>query len=371
MTNSRVISIVPSLPPHSGGVGDYAFLLAKQMLQDWGIETFFVVANASTRDIESLDGFPVVELRENSSQALTHVLGELQQHFSSTVLVQLSGYGYAKWSLYGWLVDGLRDWKQQNPESVLCTMFHELTNSSWLPWQHSFWVYWPQKILIRRMVQLSDLYLTNCHVHQAKLLKIHQGMGRPHQDIPLLPVFSNIGEPQQVPPLAQRRRQLVIFGQRTSRLNVYKDCVKEITAFCQQFAIENIIDIGSPTGLHLSDLFDVPVQQLGRLSDEAVSEILLNSMAAWSGYPDGFLEKSSVFAAYCSHGLVPVLKREVSQAAQGGANVPPFLASHDFSHSAVSELSIDRLQNIATQAYDWYQEHALSSQSKTFAEALL
>ncbi len=48
------------------------------------------------------------------------------------------------------------------------------------------------------------------------------------------------------------------------------------------------------------------MRPLGALPAAAASAVLLRSYAGFLGYPAAFLAKSTVFAAYCAHGLVPV-----------------------------------------------------------------
>lgn len=43
----KIIQIVPQLPPAINGLGDYALNLARQLRQDFAIETHFVVGDHS------------------------------------------------------------------------------------------------------------------------------------------------------------------------------------------------------------------------------------------------------------------------------------------------------------------------------------
>jgi hypothetical protein len=68
-----------------------------------------------------------------------------------------------------------------------------------------------------------------------------------------------------------------------------------------------------------------------------VSRLLLDSFAGFLAYPSAFLGKSTIFAAYCAHGLLPV---------QPGEKAEPGVA-----------------QERATSAREWYLRHSLARQA--------
>jgi hypothetical protein len=45
MKSKIIFSIVPRLPPSIDGLGDYGFTLAKQIRQDFGVQTEFIVTD--------------------------------------------------------------------------------------------------------------------------------------------------------------------------------------------------------------------------------------------------------------------------------------------------------------------------------------
>ncbi len=50
----------------------------------------------------------------------------------------------------------------------------------------------------------------------------------------------------------------------------------------------------------------IPVRRHGVLPAAEVSRLLLGSLAGFVAYPAYFLPKSTIFAAYCAHGVLPV-----------------------------------------------------------------
>src|SRR4028118_469245 len=99
-----IISIVPRLPPAVDGLGDYALHLARQLRQDFGLVTDFIVADPNWTEGASVDGFIVKLMAARSIAALLNVLPTEMQS-STTVLLHYVGYGYAKRGCPVWLVE--------------------------------------------------------------------------------------------------------------------------------------------------------------------------------------------------------------------------------------------------------------------------
>ncbi|MBW4649285.1 MAG: glycosyltransferase family 1 protein [Kastovskya adunca ATA6-11-RM4] len=355
-----IIQVVPKLPPAINGLGDYALSLARQLRQEFAIETHFIVGDPSWEGAEEIEGFPISTVSERSSAAL---LSLLLPSSSATLLLHYVGYGYAKRGCPVWLVDGLQRWRAGSTQRRLVTMFHEL-HAFGPPWTSSFWLSPLQKNLVARLVKLSDRALTNRQLYAKTLYHLSQDK---QIEIPTLPVFSNIGEPKQVPPLAERQRRLVVFGHPNSRLLVYQQCLLALEQTCKALNIEEICDIGVPTRLNFSDINGIPIVQKGVTDATEISELLLNSLVGFLNFPPpDYLAKSTIFAAYCAHKLIPVL---VTQSAV------PIDGLQAGKHYWVADAQNEQLglpggQAIADNAYNWYQAHNLSVQAKIFAALL-
>ena len=353
-----IIQVVPRLPPAVDGVGDYALNLAQQLRKDFGIETHFIVCDPTWTGATEIGGFPISQISVHSANTL---LSLLPSDRTATVLLHYVGYGYAKRGCPVWLVDGLQRWRNASIHRTLVTMFHEVYASGRPPWTSAFWLFPLQKNLANRLVQLSDRALTSKQLYAEILHKLSLGK---HSQIPSLPVFSNIGEPRQVPPLAKRQRRLVIFGGRGNRIQVYRKSLETLSHTCQLLGIQEIWDIGPSTGLNLSTVNSVPVVEKGKLPATEVSSILLDSLAGFLDYNPDYLAKSTIFAAYCSHGLLPVSVQCTALPIDG---IEP-RKHYWLPDGQVTELkNIEQMQAIADNAYAWYQTHSLSVQAKTFA----
>ncbi|WP_043998980.1 hypothetical protein, partial [Microcystis aeruginosa] len=74
------------------------------------------------------------------------------------------------------------------------------------------------------------------------------------------------------------------------------------------------------------------------------------------------LGKSTVFAAYAAHGLVPVLTDYNPSEADGVENNKHYLVADE----NLSSLDLTQLQQIADNAHRWYQDHNLIKVAKFY-----
>lgn len=365
----KIIQIVPQLPPFINGLGDYALNLACQLRQDYEIETRFVVGDPNWQGDTAIEGFPIKKVIADSAEALLSLLSsDTNQSISAStaaILLHYVGYGYAKKGCPAWLVKALERWKAKHANSCLVTMFHEVYASG-SPWTSAFWLSPLQKNLASRLAQLSDRCVTS-KVSYAEILynlaRIKQG------SITSVPVFSNIGEPESeyVLPLAKRTRRLIVFGHRNSRSQVYQQCHKALEQICQTLKIIEICDIGISTGLGLSEINGIPIVEKGVVEAAEVSKILLDSVAGFLNVPPPtHLAKSTIFAAYCAHKLIPCMVSSSKAPIDGLQSGKHYWSTSDQS----GHLCLDIGQEIADNAYTWYQTHNLSAQTRVFAKYL-
>ena len=131
--------------------------------------------------------------------------------------------------------------------------------------------------------------------------------------------------------------------------------------------IDTIYDIGAPTGLEITHVDDIPIVSLGKRSSAEVSQYLHQAIAGFLDYSPRLLAKSTIFAAYAAHGVIPIV------------NAPPETIQIDGlksgKHYWIASPTVDLLnpmvaEAIAHNAYSWYQTHNLASQSKVIASRL-
>ncbi|MBW4620821.1 MAG: hypothetical protein KME17_15875 [Cyanosarcina radialis HA8281-LM2] len=363
MINSdrEIIQIVPQLPPNIGGVADYALNLADRLRKDWGIETRFIVGDPSWQAPVGTVDFNSQPIDNRSAKSLLSLLPSDRRQ---PVLLHYSGYGYAKRGAPFWLVESLNRWKQKATSDRLVTMFHEVYAFRGRPWTSSFWLSDCQKNLAARLARLSDRCLTS---GQYFAQTINSLSPEKHSSVPILPVFSNITEPDNAPPSIERARKLSIFGHPHGRLQVYQQQIKAIERLCHSLEIEEIYDIGIPIDSMPSQINGIPIVEVGAARPDKVSEILLDSIAGFLGYHlPQYLAKSTIFAAYAAHRLIPVLTSGAAFPIDGlEAGKHYWVANGE-----LGNLSLDKGQAIADRAYNWYQTHTLSAQSQIFAAQL-
>jgi hypothetical protein len=353
-----LIQIVPRLPPATDGLGDYAFYLAKQLRNECDIDSHFIVGNPQWESPQSI-GFDVQRVEERSSPALLEILRSSLSVISS-VLLHYVDYGYAKRACPFWLIRGLEQWKRERSGRRLITVFHELYAFG-PPWRSSFWTSPLQKLLTKRLAVVSDRSVTSMRMYVQILEKLCPRL--PNRVISR-PVFSNVGEPPDVHPLRERKNQIVVFGNVHQRAQVYVQHLEALIHTCRTLKVERIVDVGP--SLEVKSKLPLPFIQLGKQSAVDVSALLLSSRAGFLTYFDGYLAKSGIFAAYCAHGMLPVLPCRNASEPDGIRAEHEYMAATDIPSNA----SDTQTQKIADNAHAWYQKHSISRTAATFAAVL-
>jgi hypothetical protein len=361
MQSTIITVIVPRLPPAIDGVGDYAIALAKQLRQDFQIETQFIVGDPSWSGDREISGFPIHQVKTRSMTDLLKLFDNIGS-VSRNILVNYVPHGYAKRACPEWLIRGLELWKRDHESVTLTTMFHELYVTDGVPWKSDFWLSPIQKQLAVRLARLSDHCLTSCPIYVDKLEAFRQSAQR---SVTLLSIPSNVGEPIDRPLLKDRDRTLLIFGQTVSKRRAYESADK-LRLACEKLGIQEVLDIGPSTGLDVASLMgNIKIRELGEQSVVQIQELLLRSKAGFLSYPPTHLAKSGVFAAYCSHGLLPI--NDQSQELPGNNLVAN---EHYWCPEPCIEMSEARSQRIAQAASEWYYKHNWSIQAITFAKLM-
>jgi len=362
----QLTCITSGLPPRIDGVGDYSLSLAREFREGYGINTNFLVGDPTWIGEGKVEAFSVRKLTERKAAALNDALPQDQD---ATVLLHYGGYAYAQRGCPGWLVDALTTWRMEYEGRRLVTIFHELYASG-PPWSSSFWLSRRQRNLTEQLARLSDRSLTS-RAFYAELLRKMGGRAES------LPVFSSIGEPDEnAKPLSARRRRLVVFGTRGRRVQVYRRSANDLNRVCRDLAIEEVLDIGREMGLDPSRLIEAPVVLRGELPGHEVQETLLDSIAGVIDYPADMLGKSTIFAAYCAHRMIPLVAGygEVAGSSDGlvaGVHYHMLADGGSENVARIKELNLSSWQTIADNALDWYQDHTLAEHARILAASLL
>jgi glycogen(starch) synthase len=399
---TRVLHLVPRLPPSPDGVGGYAQALAGGLAERGVVSSFLATApdghgahestGAAARGGPEDPGVgPGEILVERSAAALAE---RLAASGAGIVWVHYVNYAYQRRGCPAWLVDGVARWRAAVPGRRLVTYFHEVYASG-PPWRSSFWLGPLQRRLAARLLAASDGAATSLALYRRLLERLRRPMrwaaspaapGRrepaARPPILVLPVLSTLGEPATVPVFAAREpRTLVVFGGAGNRARAWGAGRDALGAACRALAIDKILDLGPPLppGELPAWLGGVPVLALGALPPAQASAALLTCCAGFLAYPPPLLAKSTVYAAYCAHGLLPVCTWPGRAAGDPRERPPcwdpaaapllsdtagrtdPGAAADPAGHADAAALAA-----LASHALAWYRGHDLAHQSAAF-----
>lgn len=357
---TKILQIIPTPPNSADGIGDYALQLATQLHQDFQVDTQFLVFRNDIQVEPIANSFVMQQLSIHTAEKFRAAIPSDIR----SIIIHFSAYPYFDTSLKGslgfgtpfWLIAALRS-VVASQRLKLVVMFHELPKLYWKQFYVFDFLNPLQCIVSRRLARMADTVMTSSTRFQSVL---STWIGK---DVPKISIFSSMGEPESVIPLTMRQRRLIIFGG-SARDRIYRNHAPALIQSCRLLGIDEICDIGSTLNLPDYSHADINLRSMGFRSPAEISELLATSLAGcidYSPFP-GNLGKSSVFAAYCAHGLVPILTR------YNPSEVDDLYKDRHYlvlgSELAISNL--DRLQIVADNAHQWYGGHTTKAIAKTF-----
>ncbi len=355
---TKIVQITSRLPPSVNGVGDYANLLAGTLNEKHGVETEFLVTEPRSEQRTTIPSGSIFQLEDRSSASLSRWL---ETNFEdSTVILHFVGYAYHKRGCPFWLVNGLEQWKRRKPQQKLIVMFHELFATGPV-WSSSFWLSPIQRYLVQRLALTADQCVTSMVAYAKKIGQLapkHSGK------VIVLPVFSNVGEPSSIALLSDRLPELIIFGGGNWLSNARSEQLLNLERICESLRLERIVIIGKSVQLDWQGR--VPIEATGVLSADEVSERLKAARVGYLDYFPGYLAKSGVFAAYCSHGLLPIFPNPNPSELDGVRHGETYLTVND----VVAGVSSEQCEAVAMSAREWYSRHTTTIVAQTFSGAL-
>ena len=345
----ELIQIVPTLPPSLSGVGDFATLLARELLDRHGVGTRFVVGDPAWNAPTAVAPFAANAVAARTPGALCALLDSPPPAPADAVLLHYVGYGYAHRGCPFWLVDAVERWKRHAAPAAprrLIVLFHEVFATGPV-WSSVFWTHPFQRRLAARLARAADARRITTTISSGEL----RGTLRRGEDCPatVAPVFCTLGEPDDPPPGNARERQMVVFGSRPVRAGVYANRGADIAAFCARHGLGRVVDVGAPItgGVRLDG---VTVEEAGPLPAREAGALFSRSLAGYFDYPAPYLGKSTIFAAYCAHRMVPVTFAANRDAAEGLRVGTHYLAGPG---------DAAPFDAVADAAHAWYGQHGL------------
>lgn len=362
MTKS-LVQIVPRAPDDCGGVGDYARQLALRLQELYGIDSTFVSA-APAGPLNRIDGFTVLAPLRTISRTIEP---------SAALLLHYVNYGYNPRGVPARLPVILRRLKNAGG-ARLVTIFHELYAAR--SWRRSaFWLGPVQKQIARSIADLSEAAIVSNETQGAQLRQLAPGTR-----ILLQPVMSNFGEPSLTQADLARRdphRWLICGGVELLERSL-RSFVESAALIPASYAPRELFVVGGTESSQIRGLLDrlpnMSTHYLPRIDSSAAAEILSTCVFAWMDYfhqPGAAMAtifKSTVFAAFCAHGVIPVFPRDGASISLEQETLPgPFFV-------AATEQNLpaegDRIR-IAHSLHQWYRRNASSEHlARTVATAL-
>jgi hypothetical protein len=334
VTSGRVLQVVPW--GGDDGVGAFAARLGEEL-------------GRRGRSVEA------VAAAGGGAAGRLAVTGALTADSARSVVLHYVGYGYHSRGCPWWLLEAVERWRA-GARGRLVIIFHEVYATG-RSWESSFWLSPAMRWLARRLGRLADARVTSLE----RYTQILRGWGL---SAVTLPVFSTVGEPAEIPAWCSRPPRAVVFGSAGVRARVWGR-VEQLGQVCRELGIEELVDggrgeAGAPAELRAGTTGGRPiaVRAVGSLQAEEVSALLLAARVGVLGYPAAFLAKSTVFAAYASHGVLPVL---LDTGREPEVPTPPCWRPE---HPA------DAAEELAASAFAWYRHHRLEVYAARLAELL-
>ena len=346
----NIVHLVPSLDP-SDGVGNYATLLAKALYSHTGISNQIIVDRSDHRNC----GLPVIALASRTPEATAAALS-VASDSGSVLIAHLSHYGFATRGTPFWLLRGIERWMRLHPTVRLIVMFHELYAFG-PPWRSSFWLSPVQKWITRRFLELCESAVTTTERYETALLT-----WRPNVMLRRLPNFSTVGEPGCVSPPTDRANVAVVFGRAGVEDWVYGRMWSEFAEILGRVNVQRLIDIGPRSRPVPTMVGHVPVEVRGVLPPDIISNILQDARYGLIAYPSDLLGKSSTFAAYAAHGVIPLILCPNGRTPSGETL---FLCNE-----AIRSLGPKESVDLQAGLVEWYRAHSISNQTKTWEDLI-
>jgi len=359
-----VIQLVARRAAEPDGVANYAFALACALRAYRGINSVFLSGTPSVDGMVVEDDWKTVCVAKRHAQTLADIVQSLStENNARAVVLHFSGYGYQKRGVPLWLAQGLRIWSRRAGCMPLLTIFHELYATG-RPWQSAFWVSPLQKQIAHNLLKLSFAAITPTERYSKRLSQWRNGKAI---KIAAMPVCSNVGEPGCGPAPCARNATAVVFGLAGVEDRIFGIYRRDVERIIAALGIEKIFDVGPRFSSVPRTLGGAPVISKGVLPQGAVSELLQRTRFGIVAYALDFIGKSSVFAAYAAHGVVPIVLSDKQGAFDGLQPARHFLDGLRPRTSA----GVEDLASIQSELFNWYTCHSLKVQADFVADSIL
>lgn len=342
-----ILQILPRASRGRDGVGDYARTLAASLERHHDLRTTFVSTGEGSHLVFPVGGGP----------------GEQRVDHYTAIVLHYVNYGYSRRGVPLWLPAVLRRLQRASGARQI-TVFHELyASGSWR--QSAFWLQPLQVRVARTIAAMSDVCVVSSEVARQQLERLVSELR-----IIVHPVFSNLGEPILSPgEIAERdSHRWIICGGTELIERSLRSFFPAAFLIPEQFAPRELFVVGGSDNSGVRQTLNgekkIRTHYCPQVEAKIASGILAGCAFGWMDYfhhpavPMPVILKSTAFAAYCAHGVIPVLPHSGSVIDLGGDALPgPFFV-------APSGQNLPLESERATTArliQSWYERNASSS----------
>ncbi len=360
-----LLQIVPRRPGTHDGVGDYALNLAHALARQFKIKTIFAVPHAMAEEVGAFS----VRSFDLSAEAAAEIADDCDD-----VLLHYVNYGYHARGVPRRLPGFLQTLRRKSGLRM-SVVFHELFAEVRTPWRSAFWLRPLQIRIAREIAAQAEVCFVSGELMAGQLQRIAEPAR-----VSIHPVMSTFGEPILSASnfAARDPHQWVICGGTALVERSVRSFAARIGEIPESFSPRELFVLGGRPNdavrANLESLRDLRVEYLPEIEASAASSILSSCSCGWLDYfhetraPVGAVLKSTAFAAYCAHGVIPVFPRASSPVQLRQDSLPgPFFVGES-GQNLPSEP--ERVQ-VAHSLYDWYQRNASSQHlAATVASAI-
>ena len=352
-----ILQILPRASRGRDGVGDYARTLAASLEQHHGLTTTFVSTAADNHLVFPMGAGP----------------GEQRFDRYTAIVLHYVNYGYSRRGVPLWLPPVLRRLQRASGARQI-TVFHELyASGSWR--QSAFWLRPLQVRVARAIAAMSDVCVVSSEVARQQLKSLIS-----ESRIIVHPVFSNLGEPTLSPAeIADRdpHRWIICGGTELIERSL-RSFLPAALLMPERFAPRELFVVGGSDNSGVRQTLNgekkIRTHYYPQVEAKIASGILAGCAFGWMDYfhhpdvPMPVILKSTAFAAYCAHGVIPVLPHSGSIIGLGG----DALAGPFFVTPSAQNLPLESERAIAAHSIQsWYERNASSSHlASTVAAAI-
>jgi hypothetical protein len=372
------IQIVPRLPPHICGIGDYAVTAAQNILEHDRIPTVFIKTDNHFPSEETVAGFPVIEVTTHSSQALLAALAVAnpQQDTPEWVLIQYEFYQFHPKGCPAWLINGLKQWKKGASHRKIAVMFHEVYTYT-IPRRREILLRPYQMHLVKTLIRLSDA----CFTSNPLVMPDIKRMAR-HNTTQFAPVYSNFGEPslsaQQLQ--AKDARRWVIAGSTPRLQRSFSTFLDQLSKLPPELFPAHLDLIGGNENPEIRALMSktlpFTIDYYPEVTHEFASSLLTKASFSFIDYFNdktqrfypGLVFKSGTFAANSAHGVVTIFNHAEPASSLADTRFPDFFT---MSEERLHLPDPCHLHALRAKIYEWYQHHSNSvAVAQSFVSAI-